>query len=191
MTTLQSVWCKSTIAIFLLGFVLAEGVWLKLYGFEKAKEQSIENLIPALSGAVVAVVATGVIQFVKVSQLINREGNELRLMTANQADEAKMVSFWLNWHLASANMGVSKAYLFGSVTHNFYGTSDVDAVLLFKQMSAKEYVKKQSKLKSVAQGFTKTFGKPLHFQRFLAEESGEFERFVSMQSEPICFLRSE
>ncbi|MBI2831107.1 MAG: hypothetical protein HYX79_02490 [Chloroflexi bacterium] len=126
----------------------------------------------------------------KMRALINKENNELRLTIAQQADEAKRVAIWLGRHLANLNIGISEAYLFGSITHNYYESDDVDVVLKFRDMNDKEYVKKERKLTPIAKDFNRTFGKRLHFQRYLASESNEFERFVSMQSEPISILRS-
>lgn len=187
---MKSIWSKTAVIIFVLSFALAEIIWWNLYGFEKAWEQAIENIIPVFTGAIITVVVIAIIQFFKVRALINSEDNELRRIISEQADKAKSVSIWLNRHLANANIGISEAYLFGSITHNDYESGDVDVVLMFRNKKDKEYIKKERKLTHIAKEFNRTFGKQLHFQRFLASESDEFQHFVSMQSEPITILRS-
>lgn len=186
--TLKSIWSKRAVIIFVLSFGIVEFIWWRLYGFEKAWERATENLIPVFAGAITTVVVMAIIKFFEVRALIRSEDNELHFMREQEADEAKGISFWLNRHLSNANIGICEAYLFGSVTHNDYESRDVDVVLIFKDMKDKEYIKKERKLTAIAEKFYETFGKKIHFQRFLASESDRFKRFVSMQSEPICIL---
>jgi predicted nucleotidyltransferase len=190
-TTLKSIWSKRAAIIFVLSFVLAEIIWWRFYGFEKAREQAIENIIPVFAGAIITVVVMAIIKFFEVRALIRSEGNELCFMMKQQDDQAKTISVWLSRHLANANIGISEAYLFGSVTHNDYESHDVDVVLMFKDMKDKEYIKKERKLTAIAEQFNETFGKQIHFQRFLASESGEFQRFISMQSASISILQGQ
>ncbi len=151
-------------------------------------EQAIENLIPVFAGVIITVVIIAIIKFFGVRALVRAEYNKLRGIVEEQTDEAKRISNWLSRHLAHLNIGISEAYLFGSVTHKDYESHDVDIVLLFQGMKDKEYIKKERKLTPIANEFNKTFGKRLHFQRFLASEADKFYQFVSLQSEPILIL---
>lgn len=189
--TWKSIWSKTAALIFLVGFVVAEIIWVKLFGLNKALEQAFENLIPAVTGVVVTALVIAVKQLFSVWALITKENNELYLIMKSQSDEAKRIAKWLRWHLDNLNIGISKAYLFGSITHNYYKSEDVDVVLKFRDMKDKEYVKNEHKLQPLVIEFNKTFGKQLHFQRFLASESDSFNKFISKQSEPLLIIQRE
>lgn len=187
--TFKSIWSKRAVIIFVLSFGIVEIIWWKLYGFERAWERAIENLIPVFVGAITTVVVMAIIKFFEVRTLIRSEDNELGFIKEQEADEAKSISFWLRSHLSNANLGIAEAYLFGSVTHNDYESNDVDVVLMFQDMKDKEYIAKERKLRPIAEQFNNTFGKEIHFQRFLASESDKFQVFISRQSKPISILR--
>jgi hypothetical protein len=189
--TRSSIWSTQALIIFIVGLVLAEFIWWKFFGFEKALEQAIENVIPALACAVVTVFVIAIMQYFKVRQLINIEKHELLNINSQKENQSKIISSWLEHNLNNANIGIAEAYLFGSITHNYYMTNDVDLVLLFKKMSDKKYIKNQSKLKLVESDFYRTFNLKLHIQRYLADEINKFAEFISMQSEPILVIGSD
>ena len=49
-------------------------------------------------------------------------------MMAEQQDEAHIITIWLKLRLTKAKLGLSEAYLFGSISHSDYETNDVDVV---------------------------------------------------------------
>lgn len=95
--TVQSIWSKTAMIIFVLTFALAEIIWWRLFGFKKASEQALENIIPVLAGVFITVVVITTIKFFEVRTLIRGEDNKLSLVIAQQADEAKRISVWLSW----------------------------------------------------------------------------------------------
>ena len=123
--------------------------------------------------------------------LVRSAINESRRMRALQSSQVNEITLWLSGHLAKTESGVGQAYLFGSVIHRDYPTSDVDVALLFNDMADKEYTRKERRLAPVSRDFEKTFQKPLHFQRFLATEVEAFREFISKQSEPVLVISDE
>ena len=91
---------------------------------------------------------------------------------------------WLGNKLADEKLGISQAYLFGSVTHDSYPTNDVDVLVMFKKMN----FCKAKELRSIEKDFKHTFSKPIQFQKFLESESAGFQDFLSKQSNPLRLL---
>ncbi len=186
--TYRSIWSKKTAITLLLSFAVAETIWWKLFGFKTAWQQALENMVPAFAVAITTFFSIAITQIGKVRELMISEGNELKRLAEEQGDEAERVSVWLSGHFVKADIGIREAYLFGSVTHKYYQTNDVDIALVFKGMNVKDYAKKERRLRLLVKEFERTFGKNLHVQRFLASESDKFLDFIGKQSEPILIM---
>ena len=185
---LHAIWSKTSVITFVFSFILAEIIWWVFFDLRVTWGQALEYLIPIFVGALITIFITIIVQYSRVRSIIRKEHNQFQLMMAEQQDEAHIITNWLKLRLTKTKLGISEAYLFGSITHSSYETDDVDVVLLFKEMTQKEYMKKAEKQLIIERVFARTFGKKLHYQRFLVEESNEFHEFVSMQSEPISIL---
>ena len=86
---------------------------------------------------------------------------------------------WLESRL-SANQLVDEAFLFGSIVHDHYATSDVDVIVVFKSAREKQIGNAGRELKErVAREFKQNFDHPLHFQLFSADESSRKRKFLT------------
>jgi len=149
----------------------------------------MENLIPGLVAVVIALIIMVIEKLGEARQVVRTEINDRRRMESLHESEVNQIIFWLSGKLADERLGIQQAYLFGSVTHSHYSTGDVDVAVLFRKMKDAGFVKKVRILPSIAQEFNKTFNKPLHFQRFVAEETISFSDFIARQSEPLLILQ--
>lgn len=165
--------------------VVAFVIWALIAGLPKAWEQAVETLIPLLAGGGVTVIVIALVQWGKARRAIQAEDNEARYMGSVQDDLVKTLTNWLRHRIASPELGIAEAYLFGSVTHADYPTTDVDMVVLYTEMPINAYKNKASALGPLGSTFGKTFSLPLHLQKFLSSERSAFEDFVGKQEEPI------
>ncbi len=179
---------RQTVTVFIGGSLLVWVIWWMFWGRDKAWEQIVQILIPAGAGGIIALAVIGVAKFGEAREAVRREINEERRVQSIQDSETLQIRVWLSGRLANDASWIAQAYLFGSVTHSTYQTSDVDIVILFNKMSDIEYIKKNEILRSVIESFTKTFNRPVHLQRFLARERNNFEEFLAKQSEPVKLL---
>lgn len=178
----------STVA-FLVTVTLVGIVWWSIGGQNKAVEQAMENIIPAMVGGVVFLLIIAVVKLGEARQAIRSEAIERRRMKNLQQSRTKIIADWLGNRLADGDLGIIRAYLFGSVTHDDYETNDVDLLLLYNDMSDASYTRKACRLqKRLSSEFEQTFNKGLHFQRFLKREEKGFHDFLAQQSEPILLF---
>ena len=184
----DALWSKRAIATFVTSYALAWVIWWRIWGPTTASEQAIENLIPGLTGVLVLVLFIAIMKFGEARTVARIESNESRRINALQDSKSNQILFWLSGRLANSEIGVLRAYLFGSVTHNDYATVDVDVCVLFNQMSDVAYNRKMRQIQPITREFKRTFNNPLHLQKFLAEEEDEFEDFLGKQSNPILII---
>ena len=86
---------------------------------------------------------------------------------------------WLGSQMAEGKLRVDTAFLFGSILHEHYATSDVDVIVRFREMSERKIASAARKIKgSIAQDFERTFGHRLHAQFFCAHEDERFKAFI-------------
>jgi predicted nucleotidyltransferase len=87
------------------------------------------------------------------------------------------VTKWLSHRFA--DFGIEKAFLFGSVMHDHYATSDVDVVVVYREMTERQLAKTGRDLKTkVASEFERTFGHALHLTLIAAQEAVLLEKFL-------------
>jgi len=89
---------------------------------------------------------------------------------------------WLSHRFS--DFKIEKAFLFGSIMHDDYATSDVDVVVVYRSMSDKQLTKIGRTLKTkVANDFKVTFGHPLHLTLIAAQEAQILEGFLHKAGE--------
>jgi predicted nucleotidyltransferase len=89
-------------------------------------------------------------------------------------------SRWISTWLSDTGLCVRRAFLFGSVVHDHYPTSDVDVIVLSGPMSEMKAMRVGRKIRTeMRRQFKLRFGHPLHVQLFHATETVRFEEFLS------------
>ena len=87
---------------------------------------------------------------------------------------------WLRSHMSSPNLKVRAAFLFGSIMHEHYETSDVDVIVRFGEMSERQLKKAATKIKAdIARDFERTFGHRLHATFFCSHENSRMDEFMA------------
>ena len=98
----------------------------------------------------------------------------------NDTDLHEHARKWLEHQLSNKKLRAAEAFLFGSVVHTHYATSDVDVVVYLGTSKDREIAKAGRLIKdNVARDFQRTFGHRLHVQLFSPQEKESKERFLS------------
>jgi hypothetical protein len=86
---------------------------------------------------------------------------------------------WLRKRLSNRRMKVERAIVFGSVIYEHVPTTDVDVIVILRQMSDKASARSGQKIKSLGKEFFERFGHELHVQLFLAREQARIDAFLA------------
>jgi predicted nucleotidyltransferase len=86
---------------------------------------------------------------------------------------------WLQKRLSNKNMKVERAIIFGSVIYEHVPTTDVDVIVILRQMSDKASARSGQKIKSLGKEFFERFGHELHVQLFLTREQERIDAFLA------------
>lgn len=87
---------------------------------------------------------------------------------------------WLKNRLSKRSLGVEQSFLFGSIVHEHYSTSDVDLCVVLKAAKEKRLKQIGQKLKSeVALDFKRTFGHSLHVSFLIINEQNRLANFLA------------
>lgn len=99
---------------------------------------------------------------------------ELALPSASQIEQRDVLDAareWLESRLGARNLYVGEAYLYGSVVHDHYPTSDVDVLIAFKAASMKRLRSAGLILREeLRREFRQDFQRALHIKVFCAHE---------------------
>lgn len=96
-------------------------------------------------------------------------------------DQAKS---WLKHRLSEKTLKVKQAFLFGSVIHDHYPTSDVDLGVIVEPTTDRQLARIGRELKKkLAQDFKYTFGHSLHISFFVADEQSRLMDFLAKAGE--------
>ena len=102
--------------------------------------------------------------------------------TVSEKDKLDKVSKWLKSTLYAPDYCISQAFLFGSIVHEHYPTSDVDLIVEFKALTYSKLKSISRKLKTeVAKKFETTFGHKLHITFFCSNEPNQRDTFLSVR----------
>ena len=91
------------------------------------------------------------------------------------ADLAKQATRWLSVTLSDRKLHLEKrAYLFGSIIHDHYETSDVDVIVEFQPIKDSQIAKSVRRIRNeIASAFQQKFGHKLHVTFFCANEQAQ------------------
>jgi hypothetical protein len=96
-------------------------------------------------------------------------------------DQAKA---WLKYRLSDKALGIKEAFLFGSVIHDHYPTSDVDLGVVLQRVPDKRLARIGRDLKGkLATDFKHTFGHSLHISFFVVDEGTRLADFLAKAGE--------
>ena len=92
---------------------------------------------------------------------------------------AKIVK-WLASFAEERTLYINKAFLFGSIVHDHYPTSDVDLIIEFKLSLMTDWrLGTILEIKGkIANDFERTFGHKLHITFFCSNEGAQRDRFL-------------
>jgi predicted nucleotidyltransferase len=86
---------------------------------------------------------------------------------------------WLANSFSDKRLSIKRAYLFGSIVHDHYQTSDVDLVAEFLALKDSRIRRNVRDVKDViAKDFFNTFGHPLHVTFFCSDEDEQRRAFL-------------
>jgi predicted nucleotidyltransferase len=95
-------------------------------------------------------------------------------------DLKKAARNWLRTKLSDSKLAVQQAWLFGSITHDHYDTSDVDIIILFKPMGERQIAAAVRKITDqLASQFRLKFNRDLHVKFFCAHEENNRMNFLA------------
>lgn len=96
-----------------------------------------------------------------------------------EAELRRQAVSWLAGRLEDRKLRVGSAYLFGSVLHDHYPTSDVDLAIQFEPLNERNLGRAAKRFKrQLSQDFGGTFGHPLHVTFFTADEQERRDAFL-------------
>jgi predicted nucleotidyltransferase len=127
--------------------------------------------------AFVPVTVMAILVWAAVDADRENRGKLVPLETLTEQALREAVTKWLSDRFA--DFGIEKAFLFGSVMHDHYATSDVDVVVVYREMTERQLAKTGRNLKTkVASEFERTFRHPLHFTLIAAQEAVLLQKFL-------------
>lgn len=85
---------------------------------------------------------------------------------------------WLEKRLSEKRMKAESAFLFGSVIHDHFPTTDVDVLVVLQKASDGASARAGQRIKDLRKGFLKRFGHTLDVQLFLSREEGGVKTFL-------------
>lgn len=91
----------------------------------------------------------------------------------------KQSAQWLIKRLSDRKMRVDRAILFGSIVYDHFPTSDVDLIVVIKQMSYRKSGAAGKEVKKLKAEFKERFNHALHLQFYLASEQDRLTKFLS------------
>jgi predicted nucleotidyltransferase len=107
------------------------------------------------------------------SAIITNQEQSLEYNKHNQ------IVHWLESVLSDNSLRITSAVLFGSVVHDHYDTSDVDAAVMFATIPDSHIGQLVRRIKEkIASDFSTTFTHPLHVTFFCSHEETEMQDFL-------------
>jgi len=104
---------------------------------------------------------------------------QVEVKTATEKEKHETAAKWLESVLSDPAYCVNQAFLFGSIIHAHYPTSDVDLVIEFTALRDNKLASIVRKIKGkVARDFETTFQHKLHVTFFCSNEPRQRERFL-------------
>jgi predicted nucleotidyltransferase len=99
---------------------------------------------------------------------------------AGETDLHARIADWLAKSLAEPALYINQAFLFGSIVHDTYKTSDVDLIIEFKSVGDRQLAARVKKIKGrIAHEFELTFPHKLHVTFFCSNERAQCEQFLA------------
>lgn len=165
------------------------GAWLSVYfGLLPVTEKRAEYEAVMLTGVIALalyVLATVVRESMRMFLQARREARRQPIDPEQMKERTLLVDIqnWLAGELSARKLHISNAFLFGSVVHDHYSTSDVDLVIVLESGTNKS--RAGARLRNdLAVRFKGTFNYPLHLEfKTVDELDGFLER--AGKSEPI------
>jgi predicted nucleotidyltransferase len=103
-----------------------------------------------------------------------------QFVASGEKERREIVTRWLIATLSDSTLRIDLAFLFGSVVHDHYPTSDVDLLVEFEPTTDRKIGSIVRRVKeSVAHDFQRTFGHKLHVTFFASDEADSREAFLN------------
>ena len=104
---------------------------------------------------------------------------QAEIKTATEKEKYEAVAKWLKSVISKREYCVHQAFLFGSIVHEHYPTSDVDLIVQFTTLRDSKLSSIVQKLKGgIARDFKATFQHELHVTFFCSNETNQQDRFL-------------